>query len=53
MADTTNIIKCPHCGKSFEPNEAFRHQMQEEIVSKEKSKHETELKALKEETEKR
>lgn len=49
----SNSIKCPKCGESFEPNEAFRHQMQEEIVLAEKAKHEVELKVIKEETEKK
>ncbi len=53
MSDTINIIRCPKCGESFEPSEAFRHQMQEEIVEREKNKHEIELKILKEETEKK
>ncbi len=52
MSDN-NTIRCPKCGESFEPSEAFRHQMQEEIVGREKNKHEIELKILKEETEKK
>lgn len=52
MSDN-NTIRCPKCGENFEPSEAFRHQLQEEIVLAEKAKHEAELKVIKEETEKK
>lgn len=51
MLDVTTI-RCPKCGESFEPNVAFRHQMQEEIIAAQKAKHETQLKEIKEQTEK-
>lgn len=36
-------IKCPKCGEYFEPSEAYRHQVSEEIRAVEKSKHDEEL----------
>ena len=24
-------VKCPKCGESFEPNEAFKHELEEEL----------------------
>ena len=29
-----NSIKCPHCGETFEPGEAFRHEVEEEMKKK-------------------
>lgn len=49
MTDTSTI-KCPKCGEYFEPTEAFRHQMSEEILSAEKKRHETDLTRVREET---
>lgn len=49
MADITKI-KCPKCGEYFEPSEAFRHQMGEEIRTAEKARHEQEIIRTREET---
>lgn len=51
MTDTTSI-RCPKCGEFFEPTEAFRHQMSEEILLAEKKRHEEEVVRVKAETEK-
>lgn len=36
-----NQIKCPHCGQAFEPNDAFSHELEEQITKR--IKHEQEL----------
>lgn len=51
MPDTTTI-RCPRCGESFEPSEAFRHQFKEEILVAEQSRHKEDLARVKQETEK-
>lgn len=51
MADVTSIT-CPKCGESFEPSEAYRHQVSETIRSAEKLRHEKDLVRVREETEK-
>ena len=43
-------IKCPKCGQYFEPTEAFRHQVGEEILAAEKKRHEADLVRMREET---
>lgn len=47
---TTLSIKCPKCGEFFEPGDAFRHQISEQILAAEKQKHEAELEKIKEQT---
>ncbi len=42
-----NSITCPNCGKEI--SEAFRHQVEKEIVEKEREKHKIELESLKKE----
>lgn len=49
MTDSLSI-KCPKCGEFFEPGDAFRHQISEQILSAEKTKHEAELHKIREET---
>ncbi len=44
-------IKCPNCGKYFEPSEAFKHQLEKELLSAERAKHEKELEKVKSEAE--
>lgn len=48
----TNKIRCPKCGKYFEPSEAFKHQLEKELLSEERSKHKEELEKAKAEAEK-
>lgn len=38
-----NTIKCPHCGKDFTADDAFTHQLEEEIKSEISKKHAKEL----------
>lgn len=47
-----SVIKCPKCGEYFEPSEAFKHQLEEEILIAERSKHKKEIEEIKRETEK-
>lgn len=51
MSDS-NKIKCPKCGEYFEPSEAFRHQVSEQILMAERTKHAGEIARVKQETEK-
>ena len=46
----TLSIKCPKCGEYFEPGDAFRHQISEQILADEKQKHDAELAKIKEQT---
>lgn len=46
------MLKCPKCGEYFEPSEAFKHQLEEEILIAERSKHKKEIEEIKRETEK-
>ena len=39
----TNNIKCPHCGKSFEANEALTHQIEEQVLASISQKHQEEI----------
>ena len=48
---TNSKIKCPKCGEYFEPSEAFKHQLEKELLSVERSKHEKELEKVKNEAE--
>lgn len=44
-------IKCPKCGESFELNEAFKHQLEVEMLAGERTKHQEELDRVKKEAE--
>jgi hypothetical protein len=48
-----NKIKCPKCGESFEPSEAYRHQMEEEVIVNLNKKHKEELEQVKKEVAKK
>ena len=50
MADN-NQIRCPHCHKSFEPSEAFQHQLEEKLLVQEREKQKQLLEKIKKETE--
>ena len=41
-------IKCPHCSKLFEPSDAFRHEIEEGLLSNLTKQHEEEIKKAKE-----
>jgi hypothetical protein len=43
-----NTIICPHCKKPIELTQALTHQIEEELLSEEKEKHEEELAEMKE-----
>lgn len=45
----TNKITCPHCNKSFEPTEAYKHELEERVLREAQAKHDQEVKRLKEE----
>lgn len=45
-------IKCPKCGESFEPSEAFKHQLEVEILAGERAKHKEDIAKVREEAEK-
>lgn len=47
-----NTIKCPNCGKEFEPSDAFKHDLEEKLLSKEREKHLIEIEKIRTETEK-
>lgn len=47
----TNTIKCPKCGEFFEPSEAFRHQVEEQALAAERTKHQKELTEAKKQAE--
>jgi hypothetical protein len=36
-------IKCPHCHQSFEPTDAFKHELEEKVLRETQLKHQTEL----------
>lgn len=40
-------IKCPKCGKSFEPTEAFQHELEEKLIKDIETKHEEDLAKVK------
>jgi hypothetical protein len=46
-----NTIPCPHCGKNVEISQAFRHQIEEQVLIDVKAKHTKELEELKKEVE--
>lgn len=39
-------IKCPACGKMFEPTEAFKHELEEKLSKETKAKHQQEIAKL-------
>jgi len=49
---SSDKVKCPKCGKLFEPTEAFRHKLEEKILSEERLIHRKQIDKIKEETEK-
>lgn len=42
-----NVVKCPHCGKEFEVAEALKHQITEQVIADQSSKHKKELEEVK------
>ena len=46
-----NTIVCPHCNKTFEMSDAFRHQIEEEVLKIEQNKHKLELEELRKDVE--
>lgn len=51
MSSSDNI-KCPECGKLFKPTEAFRHKLEEKILSEERLIHRKQIDKIKQDTEK-
>jgi hypothetical protein len=49
----TNLIKCPHCKKTFELTDAIRHQIEEEVSSDISRKHLEEMEKVRSEVEKK
>lgn len=45
-------IKCPFCNKSFEPTDAFKHELEEKIINETQQKHQEEINQLKLENQK-
>ncbi|MBU1110974.1 DUF2130 domain-containing protein [Patescibacteria group bacterium] len=45
----TTQIKCPHCNKLFEPTEAYKHELEERLLSEAQAKHQKEVEQLKRE----
>ena len=43
----TSQIKCPNCGKLFEPSEAFKHELEEKLSKETELKHKEEVDQLK------
>lgn len=52
MMGSMNSVLCPHCGKDVEINQALKHQIEEDILREERSKHKAELEKIKSEIEK-
>lgn len=46
-----NQVKCPHCGKSFEMTEAFKHEIEEELKAKIQEESDAEIEKFKKELE--
>lgn len=44
-----NQIKCPYCNKSFEPTDAYKHELEEKLLKETQSNHQEEIKKLKHE----
>jgi len=45
-----NVVNCPHCGKEVEISSALSHQLEQEILAKEKSKHLKEIEDVRQKT---
>ena len=41
-------IKCPYCHKLFEPNQAFKHELEEKLLAEAEVKHRKEIEQIKE-----
>ncbi|MBU4265206.1 hypothetical protein KKE47_04020, partial [Patescibacteria group bacterium] len=41
-----NQITCPYCKKSFEPTDAFKHELEEKLLKEEQAKHQEEIERL-------
>lgn len=44
-----NQIKCPYCNKSFEPTDAYKHELEEKLLLETQEKHREEVEKLKRE----
>lgn len=44
-----NQIKCPYCSKSFEPTDAYKHELEEKLLRETQGKHQEEIDKLKRE----
>jgi hypothetical protein len=44
-----NQIKCPYCNKSFEPTDAYKHELEEKLLRETQGKHQEEIEKLKRE----
>lgn len=44
-----NQIKCPYCNKSFEPTDAYKHELEEKLLRETQEKHQEEIEKLKRE----
>lgn len=44
-----NQIKCPYCNKSFEPTDAYKHELEEKLLREAQEKHQGEINKLKQE----
>lgn len=44
-----NQIKCPYCNKSFEPTDAYKHELEEKLLRETQEKHQDEIEKLKRE----
>lgn len=42
-----NQIKCPYCNKSFEPTDAYKHELEEKLLLETQQKHKAEVDKLK------
>jgi hypothetical protein len=43
-------IKCPYCDKSFEPTEAFKHELEDTLLKEAEEKHQRQLGVVRQET---
>lgn len=41
-----NKIKCPYCGKSFEPTDAYRHELEEKLLKEVQEKYKTDFERM-------
>ena len=44
-----NQIRCPYCNKSFEPTDAYKHELEEKLIRDTQGKHQEEIEKLKRE----